>query len=152
MQLNSDHLIRMPVVHSKENYLDGFWRWVALMEAGQYDRAIEALYWPGHLFGFGVKTTWTGLKLEKRVTTFFGGDNPWSVVIPNERLIGTINEACIFEPRRKKNMGWFMAQIPLTTEPDDPKNDNIPLMGLASSFFVRKKGDSLVLSHEIFHI
>lgn len=30
-----------------------------------------------------------------------------------------------------------MAQAPITTEPADPKNEEIPLMGGAASFFVR---------------
>ena len=45
-----------------------------------------------------------------------------------------------------------MAQIPLTTEPDDPKNDEIPLVGLASSFFVRELDGQYVMEHEIFHL
>jgi hypothetical protein len=39
----------------------------------------------------------------------------------------------------------------VTTEPSNPKNDEIPLMGVATSFFVRQHGDSYVLEHEIFH-
>ena len=45
-----------------------------------------------------------------------------------------------------------MAQVPLTTEPADPKNDEIPLMGLASSFFVRELDGKYVLEFEIFHV
>jgi hypothetical protein len=44
-----------------------------------------------------------------------------------------------------------MAQIPLTTRPADPKDDAIPLMGLASSFFVRELAGRHVLEFEIFH-
>ena len=43
-------------------------------------------------------------------------------------------------------------QAPLTTEPSDPKNDEIPLMGLAASFFVREHQGSSVLEFEIFHL
>lgn len=42
--------------------------------------------------------------------------------------------------------------MPVTTEPADPKDDKIPLMGLASSFFVRQFGEHFVLEHEIFHV
>jgi hypothetical protein len=45
-----------------------------------------------------------------------------------------------------------MAQMPVTTEPSDPKNDAISLMGIASSFFVRQLGEHYVLDHEIFHL
>jgi hypothetical protein len=45
-----------------------------------------------------------------------------------------------------------MAQIPLTTQPANPKDDEIPLMGLASSFFVRELGANYVLELEIFHV
>jgi hypothetical protein len=44
-----------------------------------------------------------------------------------------------------------MAQIPLTTQRGDPKNDEIPLMGLAASFFVREHEGCYVLEFEIFH-
>jgi hypothetical protein len=44
-----------------------------------------------------------------------------------------------------------MAQIPLTTEPADPKNDEIPLMGLATSFYVRRHHEHYVMEFEIFH-
>jgi len=74
------------------------------------------------------------------------------VVVPNERLIGVINDAAAFQPRNAQASGWFLAQIPLTTESGDPKNDEIPMMGLASSFFVREYGGQYVLEFEIFHV
>ena len=41
-------------------------------------------------------------------------------------------------PRNHEGWRWFMAQVPVTTAPADPKDDAIPLSaGLASSFFVR---------------
>ena len=139
-------MLKFPIHDTKQNYLDAFWRWVALMEQDDYAGAIEALYWD-------KPTGWTAEKLKERVTTFFGGDDPWHVVIPNDRLIGVINDGadCSFEPVHG-GRGWFMAQIPLTTEPDDPKNDEIPLVGLASSFFVREFDGQCVLEHEIFHV
>jgi hypothetical protein len=143
--LNGDRLIRLPLVDSKANYLSGFWRWIELMAANDYQGALEALHWP-------KGTSWTPDKLKERVTTFWGGDAPWSVVVPNERLIGVINDAAKFQPRNQDGWGWFLAQVPVTTEPADPKNDEIPLMGVASSFFVRQRGDCYVMEHEIFHL
>jgi hypothetical protein len=145
MDLNGKRLIRLPVDDSRQNYLAGFWRWVELLAANDYRAAIEALYWP-------EPTSWTPDTLRQRVTTFFGGDAPWSVVIPNERLVSAIDAAAEFLPRNNEHMGWFLAQIPLTTCPTDPKSDEIPLMGLACSFFVRERAGALVMEHEIFHL
>ena len=74
------------------------------------------------------------------------------MVVPNDRLVGVINAAAEFQPRNPEGRGWFMAQMPVTTEPSDPKNDKIPLMGLASSFFVRERDECYVLEFEIFHL
>jgi len=145
LNLNGDRLIRLPVEDSKATYLAGFWQWVELMSAGDYQGALEALHWP-------TGTAWTPDKLKERVTRFFGGDAPWSVVVPNDRLVGVINDAAEFQPRNREGWGWFMAQVPVTTEPADPKNDAIPLMGLASSFFVRERDRQYVLEFEIFHL
>lgn len=139
VRLNGEHLIRLPREDSKSNYLWGFWHWVAILAGGNYQGGLEALYWPNG-------TTWTPDALKDRITTFFGGDDPWSVVIPNDRLVDVINDAA------EHADGWFMAQIPLTTEPSDPKNDAIPLMGLAISFFVRERERSYVLELEMFHL
>jgi hypothetical protein len=138
-------LVRLPVEDSKANYLAGFWRRVDLLAADDYRGALEALYWP-------KGTSFTPHKLKERVTTFFGGDEPWSVVVPNDRLIGVINDAAEFQPQNRVGWAWFMAQVPLTTEPADPKNDGIPLMGLATSFVVREVGGKYVLELEIFHV
>jgi len=110
-----------------------------------YQHALEGLYWPHG-------TSWTPESLKSRITTFFGGNAPWSVIVPNDRLIGIINDAAEYEPQNQYGWGWFMAQIPLTTEPADPKNDKIPLMGLASSFYVRQYQVHYVLELEIFHL
>jgi hypothetical protein len=139
LSLKELDLIRFPIEDSKLNYLAAFWQWIALLEADDYDSAVNALYW-------SKPTTWTGAALKDRITTFFGGDDPWFVVIPNDRLIAVINDSATFSP------GWFMAQIPLTTQPVDPKDDEIPLMGLASSFFVRENDGQYVMEHEIFHL
>ena len=144
MNLNAEYLIRLPMEDSITNFLNGFWRWVQILADDDYQRGLECLYW-------ARETSWTSETLKERVTTFFGGDNPWSVVIPNERLINVINDATEFEPRNQEEWAWFMSQIPLTTEPEDPNSDEIPLMGLAVSFYVREYDGSYVLEHEIFH-
>lgn len=115
------------------------------MAADDYEGALEALHWP-------KGTAFTPVKLKERVTTFYGGDAPWSVVVPNDRLVGVINDMAEFQPRNREGWGWFMAQIPVTTEPADPKNDEIPLMGVAASFFVRELAGRYVLEFEIFHL
>jgi hypothetical protein len=73
------------------------------------------------------------------------------VVVPNDRLIGVVNDGAEYQPPNREGWGWLMAQVPLTTEPADPKNDAIPLMGLATSFFVRELAGRYVLEFEIFH-
>lgn len=130
-------LIRLPSEDSRDNYLRGFWQWVEMLSHGDYAGAVDALLW--------ASTRWTADGLKNAVTTFFGGDEAWSVVIPNDRLIDMINENAKYAP------GWLMAQIPLTTAPEEPKNDQIPLMGLAASFFLRELDGSYVLELEIFH-
>jgi len=144
LNLNGERLIRLPMDDSKANYLTGFWRWVELLATDDYKGALEALHWPKGI-------SFTPEILKERVTTFWGGDAPWSVVIPNERLIGVVNEAAEIQPRNSHGSGWFLAQIPLTTAPADPKNDKIPLMGLAVSFFVAEHRGQYVLEFEIFH-
>lgn len=137
--------VRVPILETKENYLQGFWQWVALMDKDDYVQAAKAIHWPrGSLHKPDV--------LKDRVTTFFGGDDPWSVVVPNDRLIQVINDAAEFAPRNEEGWGWLMAQIPLTTEPEDPKNDEIPLMGLAVSFFFREYDGAYEMEFEIFHL
>jgi hypothetical protein len=145
MNVDGRHLILLPVEDSKSNYLTGFWQWVEILATGDYERAVEALYW-------SRASPWTPEELKARVTTFFGGEAPWSVVVPNERLIGVINDAAEFHLPDRNGLGWFLALIPLTTEPSNPKDDEIPLMGLASSFFVRSHRGHYVLEHEIFHL
>jgi hypothetical protein len=145
LNLDGERLIRLSRVDSKANYLDGFWQWVDLLANDDYQGALEALHWPRG-------TSWTPEELKNRITTFFGGDDPWSVVVPNDRLIGVINDAAQYEPHPREGRGWFMVQIPVTTEPGDPKNDQIPLMGLASSFSVREHQGHYVLEFELFYL
>jgi hypothetical protein len=145
LKLNSDRLIQLPLVDTKENSLSGFWRWVELLAADDYVGALEALYWP-------EPPMWTPEKLKHFIATFWGGDKAWSVVVPNERLVGAINNLAEFQPVDTEDRGWLLAHVPITNEPADPKNDNIPLNGLASSFFVRPLQGCYVLEHEIFHL
>jgi hypothetical protein len=145
MDLDGGRLIRLPIEDSKANYIGGFWRWVEVLATDDYQRALESLYWPRG-------TAWTPEQLKKRITTFFGGDSPWSVVVPNTRLIGVVNDSAEFHPPYRDRPGWFLAQIPLTTKSSEPKADDIPLMGLASSFYVRPFGGHYVLEHENFHV
>ena len=131
LNLNGSRLIRLAVVDSKANYLAGFWRGSS---------CSPPTTTRGHWRPSCGRTEPRGRRRnsKERVTTFFGGDAPWSVVVPNDRLVGVIDDAAEFQPRNREGWGWFMAQVPVTTEPADPKNDEIPLMGLASSFFVRE--------------
>jgi hypothetical protein len=128
VSVRSERLILLPPVDSKENYLNGFWKWVEFLATDNYQGALDGLHWPRG-------TTLTAEALKHRVTTFFGGAVSWSVVVPNERLIGVINDAAEYQAQNQDGWGWLLAQVPLTTAPADPKDDEIPLMGLASSFF-----------------
>lgn len=101
-QKNS-RLIQLPVEDTRLNYLTGFWRWVELLAADDYSGAVEAVQWP-------KGASLTPERLKERVTTFFGGEAPWSVVVPNDRLIRVINDAAQFQPRNREGWGWFMAQ------------------------------------------
>jgi hypothetical protein len=136
--------ILLPPVHSKENYLSGFWLWVECLAQHDYQRAIESLDWPdGH--------PWRSEDLKKQITTFFGGPAPWTVIIPNDRLVAIVNEAAEFQPPGSHAYGWFLAHVPVTNSNLDPKDDAIPLQGLATSFFVRSFGEQYAMSIEIFH-
>jgi len=145
MQANEERLIRLPIQDSKENYLEGFWQWVRLLAQDDYQGALESLYWSRDV-------SWTQNALKERVTTFFGGCHPWTVVIPNDRLVKVINDSAEFQARNAKEWGWLMAQIPVTTEPEDPMRDDIPLMGLATSFLMRQHEGHYVMEFEIFHV
>lgn len=143
-RVDGQSLIQLPTLDSKENYLKGFWQWVRRLEQDDYKGALDCLYWP-------QGSSWTPDALRQRVTTFFAS-GPWTVVVPNERLVKVIDDAAQFQPRNAKGWGWLMAQIPVTTEPGDPKRDDIPLMGLATSFFLRERHSHYVMELEIFHL
>jgi len=93
---------------------------------------------------------------------FYGGDAPWSVIIPNERLVGVINEAAevvlagesahgCSDPTHTHNQGWMLCQIPVTNEPERAKEDDVVLMGVAASFVLERHEDGYVMCFEIFH-
>ena len=145
LKINSSNLIRLPLEDSKENYLKGFWDWVSLMADDDYSRAVEALYWRR-------KPIFTPKKLKERITSFWGGGKPWSVVIPNARLVKVVEDQADFDPSSGSQPGWLMAQIPVTTEPDRIKEDDISLQGVAVSFIVREFEGSKVFDFEIFHL
>jgi len=144
MQLNGSNLILLPVVDTKSNYLSGFWRWVEHLANNNYELALESLFW-------AQPATWTPDRLKERICGSFGGNLPWVPVIPNQRLIGVVNDAAEFQPPGNEVLGWMLAQIPVTTTPQDAKDDRIHLKGLAVSFFVREHKSNYVLSFEIFH-
>src|SRR6185436_18875928 len=101
-------MIRLPLDDTKPNYLSGFWTWVSLMAADDYAGAVDALLWDR-------QPPWSAQMLRERVTAFFGGDEPWSVVVPNERLVRVVEDPAEWDLPRPKRPGYLLAQIPLTT-------------------------------------
>ena len=150
-----DALIRLARVDTRESYLLGFWRLVELLAEGRYDAAVAGMLWPGDrpIAPDGFRQVIEG---------FFGGDDPWSVIIPNERLVGVINDAaevelphaggtCSGEPHRHAHEGWMLCQIPVTNEPERAKEDDVVLMGVATSFRLVPRDDGYVMGFEMFH-
>lgn len=154
-----DALIRLPRVDTRESYLEGFWRLVERLAAGRYEDAVAGLVWPG-----GKPFDPNGFR--QAIEGFFGGDEPWSVIIPNARLVGVINEAaevvlpqdtqradaCCSDPSHHAyGQGWMLCQIPVSNEPQRAKEDDVVLMGVAASFFLVRRDDAYVMRFEIFH-
>jgi hypothetical protein len=142
LQINGRNLIRMPCENSDQTFLNGFWRWVEILASGNYALAVESLYWEG--------TPYEPDNLEKMITTFFSTTERFVPVIPNQRLIDYINVSAQIE--WGEDGGWALAQIPLTNAPEKCKDDDVPLVGLATSFSIRKLADDYVLAFEIFHL
>ena len=141
LQINGARLIRMRRENSNDVFVNGFWQWIEILESGDYTRAVEALYWqnkPPKPSAF-----------KKQIATFFGKATPLFPVIPNTRLINVVNDA--MEIDWQDDGGWAMAQIPLTDDPTKARDDDVALMGLATSFFIRDLNGQYVLEHEIFH-
>lgn len=141
MNINENNLILLPQENTKQNFLNGFWQWVEILAANDYAKAVNALYWD--------KKPWEPDSLRNKITTFFSKTKPYVPVIPNQRLINVVNENA--EIDWNQDVGWGMAQIPVTNEPENSKQDDVPLMGLAVSFFLRKYLDNYVMEIEIFH-
>lgn len=153
-----DALIRLPRADTREGCLAGFWRLVELLAEGRYDAAVAGLLWPG-----GRPIDPHGFR--RAIEGFFGGDRPWSVVIPNERLVGVINDAaevalpmeratqaCCDDPASHgHDQGWMIGQIPVTTEPERAKEDDVVLMGVAASFVLVLREGGYVMCFEMFH-
>jgi hypothetical protein len=154
-----DALIRIPLVDHRETYLSGFWRFVELLAEDRYEAALDGLVWPAGRVG-------DPKSFRQAIEGFFGGDEPWSVIVPNERLVGVINEgaevvlapesrrvaACCSDPTHASlGAGWMLAQIPVTNEPHKAKDDDVVLMGVAASFILHRRDDAYVLQFEIFH-
>ena len=135
-------MIQIEGGHTASAYLDAYWQWVTLMADGDYDAAIDALYWGRD------KPEPSGIR--HSIEHFFGGPDPWSVVVPNERLIDEINRRAEVHLATDNKRGMFIAHIPVTTRPEDPKDDKIPLMGLGVEMFVRDVGGANLLEFGIF--
>lgn len=146
LDLNGSKLLRLPLVQAKETFLAGFWEWVSLLSSGQYEHAVESLLWRG--------TPLEPSQLEERLATFWGNAaDLFTPVIPNDRLVQVINHDARVEWRNAE--GWGLAQIPVTNEPARCKEDDVPLVGIATSFFIRRhqsgENAAYVLEFEIFH-
>lgn len=154
-----DALIRIPLIDTRESYLSGFWRFVELLADDRYDAALASLVWPFGRVG-------DPKSFRQAIEGFWGGDAPWSVIVPNERLIGVISEgaevvlapdsravaACCSDPSHATlGAGWMLAQIPVTNEPHKAKDDDVVLMGVAASFVLHRRDDAYVMQFEIFH-
>ena len=150
-----DTLIRLPLVDTRESYLSGFWRFVELLAADRYEAALAGLMWPKGQVGDPGE-------FRRAVEGFYGGDEPWSVVIPNERLVAVINEAAEVtlagdsahgcnDPTHVHNQGWMLCQIPVSNEPQRAKEDDVVLMGVAASFVLKQHEGGYVMCFEIFH-
>src|SRR5262245_5309142 len=112
LQINGPNLIRLPCENTNRTFLDGFWKWVEILAAGNYVQAIESLYWERE---------------------------PWKPE-EHERLIKVINDKSEIE--WQQTGGWARALISVTNKPECSKEDDVPLMGLATSFFIRRFGNN----------
>jgi hypothetical protein len=72
--------------------------------------------------------------------------------VPNEGLVWLVNDVAELELGNTAGCRWLLAQVPVTTEPAGPKNDTIPLMGVANSFFDRQLGAHYMLQQEIIDV
>ena len=137
-------MIQIEGGHTASAYLDAFWQWVTFMADGDYDAALDALYWED------IQYKPDPSRFRHSIEHFFGGPDPWSVVVPNERLIDEINRRAEIHLPTGDEPGVFVTHIPVTTRPEDPKDDKIPLMGHGVEMLVRDVGGLNLLAFGIF--
>jgi hypothetical protein len=137
-------MIQIEGGHTAPGYLNAFWQWVTLMADGDYDAALNALYWGDTQYKPDPS------RFRHSIEHFFGGPDPWSVVVPNERLIDEINRRAEIRLGTEGEPGAFITHIPVTTRPEDPKDDKIPLMGHGVEMIVRDVGGAILLEFGIF--
>jgi hypothetical protein len=134
---------------TREVFLAAFWQWVAVLAEREPARASAALFWS--------RPPRDPEALPRQILAFWEGDRTWHVIVPNDRLIAAVNDAAEVSipsdpPWGNGRVGWGMAQVPVTTEPDRAKADDVPLMGVAVSFFLRDVHGGLALEFEIVHM
>lgn len=134
---------------TREAFLAAFWQWVAILAEHEPARASAALWW--------ARPPRDPEALARQILTFWKSDRPWHVIVPNDRLIAVVNDAADVsipsDPRwGDGRVGWGMAQVPVTDHPDRAKDDDVPLMGVAVSFFLKEVSGRLALEFEIVHV
>lgn len=133
---------------SRELFLFAFWQWVGIFAAGDDQRTMDALFW---------ESSPRSSELLSLFRKFWGGAEPWHVIVPNQRLVGVVNDAAETEFPAEPSwhagaVGWGLAQVPVTTTPHLALHDDVVLMGVAVSFFVRQVPGGYALQYEIVHI
>ena len=155
---NDSGLIVISGPPSREAFLVGFWRWVELLASGEHERASAALWRkPAPFWSRWFRSPPDPEALPQRIRTLWGGDQPWHVVVPNARIVGEVNNAAETSfpakpPWGPGRVGWGLAHVPVTVEPARAKDDDVPLMGVAVSFFLREVPGGLAMEFEIVHV
>ncbi|MBX2802491.1 MAG: hypothetical protein KTR31_32725 [Myxococcales bacterium] len=131
-----------------ELFLAAFWAWVRIFAAGDDERTVNALFW-------GERSP--SVDFLSMYASFWGGGKPWRPVVPNARLVAIVNDAAEIEfpatpSWHEGAVGWGMAQVPVTTTPDRALDDDVELMGIATSFFLREVPGGYALEYEIVHV
>ena len=137
---------------SLENILDGFWKWIQLLDDGNFEKAVEAIYWED-------SRPISPENLKERITTFFEWDGkPMDIVYPCEELKEIVNNAVELEwedyhQPTENHVGWCMVQVPVTNEKAEAKKStNAGLWGVAASFFIIEINGKYAFDFEIFHL
>jgi hypothetical protein len=141
-------LIRIDGPPTRDAFLRAFWLWVEILANGDTARASAALHWD--------QSPRDPHALSSQIQRFWGGDRSWHVVVPNDRLVRQVSEAAQFSllnsRRSDGRIAWGLAQVPVTTEPERAKEDDVPVMGVAVSFFLKGVPGGLALEFEIIHV